>query len=206
MDQARQNTPLTILTLDRVVSLKDFENFTQAFAGIEKARADWVWDGGTRLVYLTVAGANGKTMDEESTLYQNLRDAIESSCNGRQPFCIKSYTSLSFHLKANIWINHRYIKEKVMTDVETTLNQVYSFKQRRLAQPVTKSEVMAVIQEVKGIVAVDLDELFLTGEAKILNSFLPAGRGRWDRQQNHPVPSELLTLSPDGITLAEMKK
>lgn len=206
LDQARQNTPLTILTLDRVVSLKDFENFTQAFAGIEKARADWVWDGGTRLVYLTIAGANGKTVDEESTLYQNLRDAIEGSCNGCQPFRIKSYVSLSFHLKANIWIDHRCIKEKVMTDVKTTLNQVYSFKQRRLAQPVTKSEVMAVIQEIKGIVAVDLDELFLTGEAKIPNSFLPARRGRWDRQQNHPVPSELLTLSRDGITLAEMKK
>lgn len=206
LDQARQNTPLTMLTLDRVVSLKDFENFTQAFAGIEKARADRVWDGGTRVVYITVAGANGKTVDDESTLYKNLRDAIEGSCNGRQPFCIKSYASLSFHLKANIWIDHQYIKEKVMTDVENTLNQVYSFKQRRLAQPVTKSEVMAVIQEVKGIVAVDLDELFLTGEAKILNSFLPARRGRWDQQQNHPAPSELLTLSPDGITLAEMKK
>lgn len=206
LDQARQNAPLTILTLDRVVSLKDFENFTQAFAGIEKARADWVWDGETRLVYLTVAGANGKTVDEESTLYKNLRDAIEGSCNERQPFRIKSYASISFHLKANIWIDHRYIKEKVMTNVETTLNQVYSFKQRRLAQPVTKSEVMAVIQEVKGIVAVDLDELFLTGEANILNSYLPARRGRWDRQQKQPAPAELLTLSPDRITLVEMKK
>jgi hypothetical protein len=206
LDQARQNAPLTILTLDRVVSLKDFENFTQAFAGIEKARADWVWDGETRLVYLTVAGANGKRVDEESTLYQNLWDAIEGSCNERQPFRIKSYASLRFHLKVNIWIDHWYIKEKVMTDVETTLNQVYSFKQRRLAQPVTKSEVMAVIQEVKGIVAVDLDELFLTGEANILNSYLPARRGRWDRQQNQPAPAELLTLSPDGMTLVEMKK
>ena len=206
LDQARQNAPLTILTLDRVVSLKDFENFTQAFAGIEKARADWVWDGETRLVYITVAGANGKTVDEESTLYKNLRNAIEGSCNGRQSFRIKSYASISFHLKANIWIDHRYIKEKVMTDVETTLNQVYSFKQRRLAQPVTKSEVMAVIQELKGIVAVDPDELYLAGEANILNSYLPARRGRWDRQQNQPVPAELLTLSPDGITLAEMKK
>lgn len=206
LDQARQNTPLTILTLDRVVSLKDFENFTQAFAGIEKARADWVWDSGTRLVYLTVAGANGKTVDEESTLYQNLRDAIEGSCNGRQPFRIKSYVSLSFHLKANIQIGHQYIKEKVMTDVETTLNQVYSFKQRRLAQPVTKSEVMAVIQKIKGILAVDLDELFLTGEANILNSYLPARRGRWDRQQKQPAPAELLSLSPDRITLVEMKK
>lgn len=206
LDQARQNAPLTILTLDRVVSLKDFENFTQAFAGIEKARADWVWDGETRLVYLTVAGANGEMVDEESTLYQNLRDAIEGSCNGRQPFRIKSYASLSFYLKANIWIDHRYIKEKVMTDVENTLNQVYSFKQRRLAQPVTKSEVMAVIQEVKGMVAVDLDELYLAGEANILNSYLPARRGRWDRQQNQPAPAELLTLSPDGMTLVEMKK
>jgi hypothetical protein len=38
-DQARQNAPLTVLTLERVVSVRDYENFARAFSGIGKAQA-----------------------------------------------------------------------------------------------------------------------------------------------------------------------
>ena len=42
---AREDAPLAVLTLDRIVSLDDYENFTQAFAGIGKAQAVAVWSG-----------------------------------------------------------------------------------------------------------------------------------------------------------------
>ena len=45
LDDARQNAPLTVLTLDRAVSLKDYEDFARAFSGIAKALATWTWDG-----------------------------------------------------------------------------------------------------------------------------------------------------------------
>ncbi len=48
-----------MLTLDRIVSLRDFEDFARAFAGIGKAQATWLWDGERRLVHLTVAASNG---------------------------------------------------------------------------------------------------------------------------------------------------
>ena len=50
------NAPLTVLTLDRVVSLRDYEDFARAFAGIAKALATWSWDGERRGVFVTVAG------------------------------------------------------------------------------------------------------------------------------------------------------
>ena len=50
---AQQNAPLTVLTLDRVVSLEDYENFSRGYAGIAKALATWTWDGRTRGVFLT---------------------------------------------------------------------------------------------------------------------------------------------------------
>src|SRR5207237_4055190 len=53
---AQQNAPLTVLTLDRVVSLEDYENFSRAYAGIAKALATWTWDGRTRCVFINVAG------------------------------------------------------------------------------------------------------------------------------------------------------
>jgi hypothetical protein len=39
LDDARTNAPLTVLTLDRTVSLQDYEDFSRAFAGIAKALA-----------------------------------------------------------------------------------------------------------------------------------------------------------------------
>ena len=59
IDRARQNAPLTVLTLDRLVSLTDYENSARAFAGIGKAHAIWIWDGEKKIVYLTVASETG---------------------------------------------------------------------------------------------------------------------------------------------------
>ena len=56
LDNGRANAPLTILTLDRIVSLEDYQNFAQAFAGIAKALATWTWNGQVRGVFVTVAG------------------------------------------------------------------------------------------------------------------------------------------------------
>ena len=53
---ARRNAPLTVLTLDRIVSLRDYEDFARAFGGIAKALATWTWDGQRQGIFVTVAG------------------------------------------------------------------------------------------------------------------------------------------------------
>ena len=55
--------PLSVLTLDRMVSLQDYEDFARAFAGIAKALATWSGVGRTRGVFLTVAGPGGTAVD-----------------------------------------------------------------------------------------------------------------------------------------------
>ena len=62
LDEARRNAPLTVLTLGRVVSLKDYEDFARSFSGIDKALATWTWFGEKRGVFVTVAGAVGATL------------------------------------------------------------------------------------------------------------------------------------------------
>jgi hypothetical protein len=205
VDQARQNTPLTVLTLDRIVSLEDFEDFANAFTGIDKARADWVWAGEIRLVYITVAGAGGEQVDEDSPLYRNLVDAAKNYSNGLQSFCLGSYASISFYIKAKIRVDTQYIEETVITRVKDALEEAYSFEKRQLAQLVTKSEVLAIIQGVEGVAAVDLDELYLGGEDNLLNSYLTARPGRWDKELNRAAPAELLTLAPNGVTISLME-
>jgi predicted phage baseplate assembly protein len=55
-DDIRQNAPLTLRTLDRIVSLQDYEDFARAFSGITKALATWTWNGQQQGVLITVAG------------------------------------------------------------------------------------------------------------------------------------------------------
>jgi predicted phage baseplate assembly protein len=49
IENIRSNAPLTVLTLDRIVSILDYENFASAYAGIGKARADLIWKGEERI-------------------------------------------------------------------------------------------------------------------------------------------------------------
>ena len=91
LEDARTNAPLRVLTLDRVVSLLDYENFARAFGGIAKALATWTWDGHTRGVLVTVAGPNGASIEPDSATFQNLMAAMR---NAGDPFVnlrVKTY-------------------------------------------------------------------------------------------------------------------
>ena len=78
-DQARQNAPLTVLTLDRIVSLQDYEDFARAYAGIAKALATWTWNGQVRGVFVTVAGPEGSIITVGSPVYNNLLAAMRQA-------------------------------------------------------------------------------------------------------------------------------
>ncbi len=207
LEDARQNAPFTVRTLDRIVSLQDYEDFARAFAGIGKAQATMLWDGEQRLVHVTVAAADGAAVEADSPLFQNLRLAIEASGDVGQPFQLESYQPRSFNLQANVLVDERYVAEIVMAAVVTTLQQTFAFEQRAFGQPVTQSEIVAGVQGVPGVVSVVLDKLYIVGEDQRLNPILLAQRARRDESIAPPQirPAELLILNPEGITLTEMQ-
>ena len=74
----RINATLSVLTLDRIVSLQDYEDFARARAGIAKALATWTWAGEKRVVFVTVAGPGGAEIEERSDVYKNLLKAMQA--------------------------------------------------------------------------------------------------------------------------------
>src|SRR5262249_17523465 len=78
-DQARENAPFTVLTLDRIVSLQDFEDFARAYPGIGKAQAIWLWNGESKIIHITIAGVGGEPVPANSILYQNLKLSIQAA-------------------------------------------------------------------------------------------------------------------------------
>jgi hypothetical protein len=146
-----------VLTFDRIVSLQDFEDFTRSFAGIGKVKATVLWNGERRVVYITVAGAHGKKIDD--TLRNNLTEAIRASCDPFQPVEVVDFKAITFSIEAQILVEKRYIYEEVKTPVERALLESFAFEKRNFGQPVTAAEILTIIQAVEGIEAVDLENL-----------------------------------------------
>jgi hypothetical protein len=208
-EQARRNAPFTVLAMDRIVSLRDYEDFARAFAGIGKAQATWLWDGEQRIVHLTIAaaaaGGADHTVDPASTLLAHLREAVDSARDTAQPLVIACYEPILFRLQARLSVDPDYLHGKVVAAVKLALQQSYGFEQRSFGQPVYESEVLAVIQGVEGVRAVFLEHLYLRGTTPQLQAVLLAGCARREQpvagQQGAIQPAQLLLLDPAGIDL-----
>lgn len=202
LDNARENAPLTVLAFDRIVSLRDFEDYARAFAGISKAAAVELWDGERRLVHITVAAPDGGDVAEGSDLRDNLTESIDGARHTDFPVVLDSFDPLSFNVEAKVLVDARYVAADVLAAVEAALLTFFSFNERAFAQTVTVSEVTAAMQGVEGVVAVDLDALYLTTSSRGLSQRLAAFPARWESGTIRPA--QLLTINAEGILLTEL--
>jgi len=197
--EARRNAPLTVLTLGRVVSLQDYEDFARTFSGVDKALATWTWFGEKRGVFVTVAGPNGAEVSKASDLYQNLLQAMQASGNPLVPLQVESYQAGLFRLAAALKIDATYLTAKVLEQAEQTVRDTFSFARRAFGQPAHLSEVIAVLQSVPGVVAVNVTALYRSTETADLNEHLAAAVPRPARTQ--VFPAEILTLDLQPLEL-----
>jgi predicted phage baseplate assembly protein len=198
-DAARRNAPLTVLTLDRVVSLRDYEDFASAFGGIDKALATWMWTGERRGIFVTVAGPGGAAVERGSTLHENLLNAMRASGDPHVTLALSTYQPRLFRVSAKVRVAAAYLPKKVLSEVERALREEFSFDARAFGQPVTLSEIVARIQNVEGVVSVDVDTLHRTDEAATLRRRLTAAPPQLVGEQF--VAAELLTLDPRPLSL-----
>lgn len=206
-DEARRNAPLRVRTLDRIVSLRDFEDFAAAFTGIGKAQAVWLWDGERRMVHLSVAGTDGAPLDPNGALYRNLLAAIDSARPPHQPLRVSPCHDLRFGLTAGLWVAPDYEAEKVLAAAGRALESAFGFAARAFGQPVTGSEVLAALQGVAGVIGADLDRLVQVEAGLTVRTSsgpdgsIPARTARW--QDSKLQPADLLLLDSAAVTLTE---
>jgi len=199
LEEARRNAPLTVLTLGRIVSLQDYEDFARTFSGIDKSLATWTWFGEKRGVFVTVAGSGGAEVLESSQLYKNLVGAMSSSGDSLVPLQVKSYQSGLFRVTASLKIDPAYVPEKVLADAEQQLRDEFSFANRSFGQPVHLSEVFAVLQQITGVIAVNITALYRSNASAALNQHLAAAVPLPTRTT--VLPAEILTLDSQPLNL-----
>jgi hypothetical protein len=82
----------------------------------------------------------------------------------------------------------------------------FSFESRQFAQGVDLSSVVSVIQQVDGVMAVDIDFLYpvqLVETKPSFNIALGASDAHWTSAGM--AAAQLMMIDPEGITLSEMK-
>ena len=129
-----------------------------------------------------------------------------------------------FRCHARLLADPRYVKADVMRQVTVALLDAFGIAAREIGQPVTAAEVIACIQSVPGVVAVDLEALALLDEtapdglpaarsaalsdasstASAVPAGLPAYGARWDARTRRVIPAELLSISPAALSLTDM--
>jgi predicted phage baseplate assembly protein len=200
LDEARANAPLTVLTLDRIVSVRDFEDFARAFAGIGKAQATVLWNGERQLVHLTVGGADGTPIEPGDAIRDTLIAAVDRARHPNQEVRVESYIEQTFGLTIRIGVTPGYRPEDVQAAVYDALLETFSFSRRGFAQGVTGSEILAEVHRLPGVAAAVLADL--NGQNPVLNPNIPAARAHWDG--DHIVPAVLLRVDPDALIVEEL--
>ncbi len=203
LGDARDHAPLTVLTLGRAVSLKDYEDFARGFSGIAKALATWLWEGRQRTIQLTIAGERGAPVESASETHTHLLAALATAGDPFVTLRVASYQPALFRLSARIRIDPDRQTRTVLTAVEAALRDRFGFRARAFGQPVVLSEVIAAMHAEAGVLAVDVDALHRTdapqtSPAPRLLAAMPAITAGVVK------PAELLTLDPGPLKLEVM--
>jgi len=121
-----------------------------------------------------VAGPSGAPVLLDGATYQNLLKALRAAGDPFVALAVKSFRPQSFRFAGKIKIDPAYQPELVLAAVERALRDKFSFARREFAQPVMLSEVIAAIQPVAGVIAVDVDKLYRSDKAATLEQRLLA--------------------------------
>ncbi len=198
-DALRRHAPLAVMSLDRLVSVRDYEDFARTFAGVGKASAQRLTDGRRLIVHLTIAGADDIPVAPESDLFGNLRAALLKYGDPYQPLEIEVRALRLLVISAGVLIDPDYLWENVEPQVRSALLARFSFDRRELGQDAYLSEVMGAIQSVPGVVYADVDVFDALDEDLSTTSLEMIGRRHKPRQR---IPVRLARIDSYATTAA----
>jgi predicted phage baseplate assembly protein len=170
-DTAREAAPGKVQSLDRLVSLKDYESEALAIAGVSKAAAAWELVEGVPSVVITVlmdSGRSGELASVRKTLNEYNR------CRGAQRFPIEVIQGQREYIAiiADVAFDPTYQQTDIELDIKESLglageeksgidgsDGLLAEKNRNFGAPEYASRIAAAIQNVDGVLWADVKGL-----------------------------------------------
>lgn len=206
---ARANAPRTVLTLDRAVSIQDYEDFARSFAGIAKAHAQWIPAGPARGIFITVAGEQGVPVPEAGDIYRNLLRSLRQYGDVLLPLRLSTYRRAVFRLRVAVRIRPDAESDRVLDQCKAVLKKAFDFNARRFGQMVSVDEVVAVLHGIPTVEAVNVRHFFRPDEFRPGEFFAPLRPRLFARLPEAsltslPRPAELLLLDEQSLIVEQM--
>jgi hypothetical protein len=197
---AQRSAPLPTLTLGRVVSLEDYQNFALGFAGISMALATWTWFGNVRGIFLTLAGEGGTQLDATDQVVVNLMQSYQQYGLPNIPVLPVSYQPQNFEIGMQVMVDSpTYDPTIVIPQVWQALTAAFAFGQTAPGQSIAASQIISIAQQITGVVAVQLTAFNLQGDASgtIENILCAAGPVSGNAAKGtQPTGAQVLLLDP----------
>ena len=190
-----------MLTLGRIVSLRDYEDFARAFAGIAKALATGSGTARARRSFVTVAGPTAPRSPDDGPVRSE--PARRDGQRPRDPH-VGVTVRQTTRRATSAWRQASRRDPALLAaagrspTVEAALRERFSFDApRRSASASRSARSIAVLHGVGGVVAVDVDAAPPGTRAAVepvaWTRALPRRRGD---DEAAALPAELLTLDP----------
>ncbi|MEU7602708.1 hypothetical protein [Streptomyces sp. NPDC041003] len=157
LPDARNSAPRQTRTLDRVVSVTDYEDFAQGFAGVGAARADTVWDGSRRTVVLSLVGHSGRPVGDG--LLTDLGVAIAAARPPAASFRAMRADILWFGVRVEVLRDPAYEWAAVSQAVATALEHRFAPARQAFGASVTAAAVLMAVKAVAGVAACSIPRL-----------------------------------------------
>jgi hypothetical protein len=151
---------------------------------------------------VTIAAADGDEVKEDSKVYQSLLSAMQKFKDPSVPLTVKSYqkNKAFFKLKGSIQVDSpTYLPDKVLAAVREALRSHFSFAARDFGQGVALSEVIALMQGIRGVVEVAIAHFDKQEQPIKRNNLLRANLAQV-QVDGSVTPAELLLLEPTSLT------
>lgn len=167
LDNARKNAPTTVRTFDRAVSLLDIEDLARSRSEVAKAKVTWVWSSESRAAHLTIAGQNGGIFS--SIARERIHASLTAQRDPNRQLLVDNYEIIPILITATLNIDATYVATKVADATRSALLDTLSFNSLEFAQSVHLSDVYAILQNVPGVVSVDIDLFMFKQKANVID-------------------------------------
>jgi hypothetical protein len=150
-DQARGNIPVSLMSLDRLVSVADYAALARTFAGVAKADAVQLRASGKSVIGVTIAANAGAELPAGSDLLVNLTSALQNAGSARQRLSVQQRELVLVVAAVRITPAPGVLWDTLAGAVRAALLATFGFERRALAQSLTLSEFEAAIRTVSGV-------------------------------------------------------